>query len=774
MTALASELGQESLEFEALFTDSHYYLNFADEPGMVQLSELLSDRILGLGTASQDLVLTEDGYSLPYHAVFRTHWKHLCDISAIPDWLERGHSEWTWYNKNSWDNTGHLSWLLDSTVIVDGTFCVSMNDQLSDIFGPCYDPHLDRWFLTDAEGHPSLDSLEAIFQEYGVQLSPRTARLFAGIINVPDVLRSQHAEALEAGLRVPDMWPTERSYKEHQQQAVTIMAQRQSYLCADQVGLGKSGEFIGAALSRIQWMVENTEMAEEDLYPILIITPKSTQDEFAEEILKWKNDAVVEKVTSSASHTVVDENGEVLEWVNPFQPDTQFIVIRGTSILDARKYDLAAANPFAIVVDEAEMMKRLSTKRTQALMYLRSIQLQNRSYEDGTFYGMTILGTGTPFSGTPAELWGLLTILGQEEMFGQYAIDHLPESEKMQKVMVGRAAVARGQKGAKRSVKRVPIWGERAFLLYFCGATVDHYGDVMLHKATHKSELHSLLTNNVMIRRRKQDVMNMDDLPLKQEVHTFVLNPEDRAQYDVLEEEFVRHSLELARIEAAERGITEQEAVREVEKKLFSAEHGMQHAAMVQHLAAVKVEETIAWIEDFFTNADNEGQKLLVFGIRRVLLNALSEDPRLEKYGRVAMLAGGDHQTPKKRFQKDPDCRLMICYSGARAGHTLTAAWHGLIAETPYMPDWTVQMAGRFWARYSEEYEPHEATLHYLVAEDTVDAHILLQARNRKMDFDAIMDNETHDDVGSEEEAPANSEVLISLLKARKAEIRIA
>lgn len=773
MTVLDQDLRADSIQ-EDLFSDSHYFLNFSDEPGMVQLSESLSDRLIDLGIVGDSLVKSEDGYSLSYFSTFKVHWKHLCEISAIPHWLEASKAEWAWYNKTSWDNTGHLAWMVDSTLIIDGTFCVSLNDQLSDILGPCYDPYLDRWFLADVESHPELDSLERVLLEYRVQLSPRASRLFAGVIDVPAILRSQHSEALASGIRMPDMWPTDRSYKEHQQQAVSIMAHRQSYLCADQVGLGKSGEFIGAALSRIQWMVENTEMEESDLYPILVVTPKSTQDEFAEEILKWKNDAVITKVTSSTAHTVVDEEGEVVEWINPFPSDTQFIVIRGTSILNARKYDLAAANPFAIIVDEAEMMKNLGTKRTQALAFLRSCQLQNRSYDDGTFYGMTILGTGTPFSGTPAELWGLLCILGLEKMFGEYAIDHLPESEKMQKVMVGRGAVARGQKGARRQVKKVPIWGERAFQLYFCGATVDHFGDVSLHKATHKSELHSLLTNHVMIRRRKQDVMNMDDLPLRQQVHTFLLNDEDRAQYTALEKEFVDHCLAQAEIEAAERGITVKAAIREVEKKLFSAEKGMQHAALVQHLAESKIEQAIEWIEDFFNNPDHEGEKLLVFGIRRVLLNALADDPRLEKFGRVAMLAGGDHQTPKKRFQKDPDCRLMICYSGARAGHTLTAAWHGLIVETPYMPDWTVQMAGRFWARFSEEYEPHDATLHFLVAENTIDTHILMQARNRKMDFDAIMDNETHEDVGTDEEVPSNSEVLISLLKARKAEIRIA
>ena len=78
----------------------------------------------------------------------------------------------------------------------------------------------------------------------------------------------------------------------------------------------------------------------------------------------------------------------------------------------------------------------------------------------------------------------------------------------------------------------------------------------------------------------------------------------------------------------------------------------------------------------------------------------------------------------------------------AREGHTLTAASDVLLGELPFTPSWVVQMAGRCWARLSEQFEPHGATLHYGIVDVPEDARSLKRIMVKKSVFSKVIDGE--------------------------------
>ena len=126
---------------------------------------------------------------------------------------------------------------------------------------------------------------------------------------------------------------------------------------------------------------------------------------------------------------------------------------------------------------------------------------------------------------------------------------------------------------------------------------------------------------------------------------------------------------------------------------------------------------------------------------------ALLDEPSFQKYNPVHILPGAQQKDQsivehKERFQQDDDVRLIICTMAAREGHTLTAAKDIYIHEMPFVPSWIVQMAGRCWARMSEQYEPHEAFIHYAIANDTIDSMLVRMNAVKKSMFTSVIDGE--------------------------------
>lgn len=83
----------------------------------------------------------------------------------------------------------------------------------------------------------------------------------------------------------------------------------------------------------------------------------------------------------------------------------------------------------------------------------------------------------------------------------------------------------------------------------------------------------------------------------------------------------------------------------------------------------------------------------------------------------------------------------------------MTAAHAVLVVEMPWSPSWLLQMAGRCWARFSELYPPHEATIFYATADVGIDKYLVDMVRKKGWLSKTIIDPEVAIDAINEGEA---------------------
>lgn len=137
----------------------------------------------------------------------------------------------------------------------------------------------------------------------------------------------------------------------------------------------------------------------------------------------------------------------------------QFVVIN-YEIADAWAETLSAWAPEALIVDEAHYAKNYKAKRTKAVLDLgRSVRSRK-----GTVFALT----GTPIPNKPIDLYAVLDLLGVAGAFGS--------------------------------------WMD--FAKYYCGAYQGPYG-IQFGDPRHLDDLHSQLTDTVLVRRRKSEVLDL-------------------------------------------------------------------------------------------------------------------------------------------------------------------------------------------------------------------------------------------------------------------------
>lgn len=629
-------------------------------------------------------------------------------------------AELVWMSQAWDDGFSHVACsITDGVLLVRAPKMLAMMDELSLPGVTITYANKDAWLVVFlGDDLDVFDEISTTLKDKGVQCSPEVENLVDGKIK-RSIMAEWYQEALDEGYGVPTMFPTERVLKPHQAQAVTIMASSVGTLLTDQVGLGKGGEFISAFLGRVEARVAKGDNIK-DCYPCVVVTKSSLKGEIVEEIKKWNSSAKV-TVLSGKSATDID-------------PSAQFIVINDAILKDWKDY-ICSASPQALIVDEAHSMSNPQSQRSKACLQVANAVRKND--------GQVILATATPFQDGPYELWGLLKVLGVEGIYAKYAMDRLKEEGNPMKVRIN----------TNYGPKNITLSGKMAFEARWCNGHVDKWGHWKNGGASHSSELHKLLISNSMIRRKKSDVIS--PLPdLNQNLLKVSLSAEDRIEYDRQANEFAEYLLGKTAVQARKEGIDEDYATHVAARKLEESEAVMRVSELRQTLGLAKSKVAVQWIKRFFdtdeiTGGDPNRNKLIVFchhkGVQKFLVN----HPELERYGVVNITEANTSpkgiQEAKVRFQKDPNVRLIICSSGATAGHTLTAAWDTLQVELFWGPTLTYQAIGRNWARFSEEFEPHEAHYHTMVAMETIDMATYHSNIIKKSLMDGYIDGEEID-----------------------------
>ena len=596
-------------------------------------------------------------------------------------------------------------------------------------------------------------AIRSNMREGGVELTPCLNEFLGGNRTSVGQVEENANLAMSLGFSVPEVFPSGRSLKYHQKIAALSLAVRGGGLLADQVGLGKGGEFTCA------WETFKNyhESRGRHMGPCVVSVTKSMVDEIAKEIMMWVDDP-----------TIVILQGRKESYIDP---EVDYILLNH-DILAYRVEEIMAMNPSGFIADECHVFKNETANRTKAAIQLsKHIIKRAESFSkdeslplgarEGSFVCMA---SGTPFLNMPIELWSILKVIGVHEWIAGYAKETLPETtEYWRKSWGGGATCKRGKMSSKR-----------AFEIYFCNGHYDKYHNWWNSGASHIEELNELLiTDASMVRRRKSDVMRPMPNLTENVVYT-KLNEEYTDMYKEATVDFYNFYLEKAREIAAEEGISVDRAMKIASRKLDSSGLLMQIGELRKIASNGKPEAAIKWIDDFLqgdlvtkhaddVNApvsdDPSRRKLIVFVHYRDTRDEIMSSELLSKYNPVYILPGGEMsgdeiQEAKRAFQEDDDVRLIICSMAAREGHTLTAAKDVLVVDMPYTPSWVVQIAGRCWARFSELYDPHEAYVHYMIAEDTIDKSILRKSRMKKKTFDAIIDNEGVEDLAKSDDMP--------------------
>ena len=192
--------------------------------------------------------------------------------------------------------------------------------------------------------------------------------------------------------------------------------------------------------------------------------------------------------------------------------------------------------------------------------------------------------------------------------------------------------------------------------------------------AKNLSELHALLKQKGMVRRRKADVLkdlpalSYDVVPLDCDLREYRRAEEDLvawlAAQDPLAAESARRAQELARL-----------------------------SALVQLSAAAKLPHAVRWVKDFLQNSDG---KLLLGAVHYKVTGAL-----MEALGAGAVLVDGRKTARAKdaafdRFNADPECRVLVGNLDAvSTGWSCRSASDAALVELPWKPSTVEQFAAR-------------------------------------------------------------------------------
>ena len=363
-------------------------------------------------------------------------------------------------------------------------------------------------------------------------------------------------------------------------------------------------------------------------------------------------------------------HGEILESTTPHKNGLHrpAIVIINYDVLKPWLPWLLTLRPQTIVLDECHMLQSRKTLRT------RSCRILCRSVPH------VLALSGTPLTSRPADMWPTLNILRADlfPSFWEFAQSYC-------------------------DLKRNP-WGWE------------------WKGAKDLPALHKLLTNKVMIRRKKADVLT--ELPAKRRF-VVPLEIKDRKEYTEAHRDLISW--------LRKQGKGQHRSAARAE--------GLARFGHLKQLAAwLKLDAVEDWIDNWLE--ESEG-KLIIFAHHRQVIHRLRE-----KYSKISVMVWGD--TPGKmrqravdQFQLDRRTRLFIGQlDAAGIGINLTAAEGVAFAELGWKPSQHTQGEDRAHrigqARSTGNW--------YLVARDTIEERICRLLNDKQKVLDEVLDGGNGED----------------------------
>ena len=485
----------------------------------------------------------------------------------------------------------------------------------------------------------------------------------------------------------------------------------------------------------------------DDAFPVVVVCPASLRT-------NWKKEA--QRMCPDGTIQVIDPEPE------GSPPSTADVVIVSYNSLAVRAHWLPP-EPKSVIYDEMHYLQNTKANRTQAVA-----ALSESLSEDALLVGLS----GTPMRNRPANLLPFLEMSGTVEHFGG----------------VGRFLY--------RYCDPKDVWSKhkKATVTTFAGAS-------------NLSELHHLLEDGVMIRRRKSEVLK--DLPAKTTVLTPVdltdamarlyhecelavaesitathmesllhlaegSNEEEEDADDIEEDETLtedekqelremRKEMTAALDDMVNEGLTDEieRRVRQSSKKVLS-DSPVGQISFLRRLASVaKMPEVINRIEEWVESTEPD-RKLVVFAHHRHIVKSLAE-----RFGAGMIQGGIPHHVRDEtieRFVEDDEPRILVCSIGAAGvGLNFQRASDIIFAEQPWTPADCIQAEDRCHRMG----QTRGVIAEYVVAAGTIDEQVARTIeRKREIAGEAIDGTDNWDD--------QMTQAVAVWLKERKGELPIA
>lgn len=441
-------------------------------------------------------------------------------------------------------------------------------------------------------------------------------------------------------------------------------------LIGDEQGLGKT-------VQALAWLQLHPEAR-----PAVVVCPASLKLNWEREAVKWMTNPNAQVLQGSDTSQPLygdiiiinyDILGNSLETYKDTAGKTRKREIRNTGWVDY----LVAYGVKAVVVDEVQYIKNNGI--------IRTIGTKRLARKADHVIGLS----GTPIESRPVEFFNIIQLINRNIM---------------------------------------PNWW--SYVNTYCGAKHNGWG-WDYSGASNTLELHQKLTNTIMIRRLKADVL--PELPDKQ--YSYVPMDMDnwheysRARRDIVE--YMRETKGNAAADTAS-----------------GAKHLVQIEALKQLAVAGKLKQAISWIEDMIES----GEKLVVFAVHKTVIDAV-----MDKFKGVAVKIDGSVSSQQRdnaveAFQNDDKIRLFVGnIKAAGVGLTLTASSTVAFLELP----WTSSDLAQAEDRCHRIGQKSSVNVHYLLAAGTIEEDIAELLDKKRKVLDSILD-------GKETE---NESLLVELMR---------
>jgi SWI/SNF-related matrix-associated actin-dependent regulator 1 of chromatin subfamily A len=358
---------------------------------------------------------------------------------------------------------------------------------------------------------------------------------------------------------------------------------------------------------------------------------------------------------------------EILSGTKPWKTKGNILVIN-YDVLPAWLDELKKLNIQVLITDECHYYKSNKAKRTKAVKQL------------GKEIPHIIALSGTPIVNRPIEIYNAVHLI-KPELFPN----------------------------------------QMDFARTYCGARLTQYG-WDFNGSTNTKQLHSILTDTIMIRRLKKDVLK--DLPDK--IYSFIpMELSDDSEYNSAKNNFIDYIAEKKGRHAA--------------LKASLAEILVQMETLKQLAVKGILDEAINWIKDFLES----GNKLVIFATHKfvieTIMNAFGNKIAVKIDGTVNMQ---DRQRSIDIFQLNPNVKIFIAnIQAGGVGITLTAASNVLFLELP----WTPGALRQAIARLDRIGQKFAVNVYYLFAINTIMQSFAKLIDAKQKILDAVLDGKDTD-----------------------------